>query len=59
MEAEEIGDLRDGPVVVAVDDVSVSLWIDGDGHPQVGRPTTSRMPGTAPPLVVVASGPVS
>lgn len=35
MEGRESADLAEGPVLVAVDDVSVALLIDDDGHPEI------------------------
>lgn len=51
MEAETLGDLRDGPVIARSGDVEVELGIDAEGSPAVsvrrGTKTLARVPASA------------
>lgn len=51
MEAETLGDLRDGPVIARSGDVEVELSIDAEGSPAVsvrrGTKTLARVPASA------------
>lgn len=42
MEAQEVADLREGPVVISVENITISLDIDGLGQPQVTIEKTDK-----------------